>query len=62
MAKARLYGLFERPRGTKRWQRRMAYFAYPKPTAVRVWQNMLLQPSLSAEHAHLERSLRPVAS
>jgi hypothetical protein len=62
----RLYGLFERQRGTRKWTRRFPELSFDKPTAIRVWQSHLLAPYLDhggtsdPPAASYERCLRPV--
>lgn len=57
----RLYGLFERQHGTRKWLRLWPELSFPKPTAVRAFQSRLLEPYLDPEHyGNFERSLRPV--
>jgi hypothetical protein len=58
MRNARLYGLFERVDG--KWVRLMPALAFPKPQAVRVFQNSLLAPYLGYEPCKGPRELRPV--
>lgn len=62
----RLYGLFERTRGTRRWVRLSPTLAFDKETAIRVFQDKLLAPYLdhggmvNPAVASKERCLRPV--
>ena len=54
----RLYTIYERARGTKRWHR-ISDNSYPLNTAIRVFQNRLLEYMLSG-NMQIERRLRPV--
>jgi hypothetical protein len=54
----RMYGLYERPRGTRRWTRLFPEVAYPKASAVRIFQSALLAPFLDGRS--VERCLRPI--
>jgi len=60
----RLYGLFERERGTRKWTRMYPELAFTKATAVRAFQDHLLAPYFRDIHnpsvSNKERSLRPV--
>mgnify|MGYP003394356567 CR=1 FL=1 len=54
MRHRRLYGLYERPLGTRRWTRVAGTLSYRQPVAVRVFQSMLL-----AGKEGMELLLRP---
>lgn len=63
----RLYAPYFRVRGSKRWTRVKECSAFPKPNAVRVYQNLLLAPfmypCLLQYHGipdNAEISLRPI--
>ena len=58
----RLYGLFERIRGTRKWTRVYPDRAYGKDIAVRVFQNNLLSPYLNPDLAGFEFCLKPLTN
>lgn len=57
--KQRLYGLYERARGEKKWQL-ISHGFYPLRTARRFCQNALLEPYLTGTAHLVERRLRPM--
>jgi hypothetical protein len=62
MPQPRQWGLFERPRDAKpgtKWIRLHPDLAFPKERAVRLFQNLLLEPFLGGK-SEVERCLKPV--
>jgi len=55
----RLYTLYQRQHGTRKWTRVHETIAYPKDTAVRVFQNRLISSALGATPG-ISLELRPV--